>query len=178
MKHIISEILAVLAIFGAGLVLLLVPANADEYATDTYVDDMYVESLRTAEPYEIITVTLADYAGNTFECKVNTKTKQITHAKPIGNAGEDSKYFMQLHDIQPIYGMYTDKYGNNYEFYELTYTTYEEHVQDNQTVTVQYDNGVPSAYAVIDESGTHDFLPYDYGAGTLKDGTTFELAMN
>ena len=30
MKNIISEILAVLAIFGAGLVLLLVPANADD----------------------------------------------------------------------------------------------------------------------------------------------------
>ena len=152
MKHIISEILAVLAIFGAGLVLLLIPANACvsdnepykvyTYVNDTYVDDMYAESLKTAESYNIITITLADYAGNTFECKVNTETNQITYAKPIGNAGEDSKYFMQLHDNQPIFGIYTDDYGNNYEFYELTYTTYE------------------------------------YGAGNLEDDITFELAMN
>ena len=59
MKNFIRELLAVMAIIGAGLVLLLVPANAcesdngpyrvDEYATDTYVDDMYTDSIQVTE---------------------------------------------------------------------------------------------------------------------------------
>ena len=52
MKKIIvtlTEVAAVFAIIGLGIVALIAPINAEEYATDTYTDDMYLDSIKTRD---------------------------------------------------------------------------------------------------------------------------------
>ena len=159
MKNFIREFLAVMAIIGAGLLLLAIPANANStlnfdelgieepsitYEWQHYKHEWYYDTYIDYTPKYNTVRTIAEDGCTLFNVTYETHTKEVTNVEACGQAGDVDEIYINYYknkfstrtsdftvNITAYYPMNTDGYINLY-----IYSDSELEVDNNNLRTI------------------------------------------